>query len=643
MVPACLLAFFSTFLLSFGSVAGPRAEQSDQGYAAEMTEKARKLRLWEDPYWTRLLRYRHTLFRTWRSETKRSEFFLSKEGRTNPQAELEAEISAFFQPLAQDKEIQHPQCRFPVRYAWLKEKLSFDPSRLHEVPCEKFERWRSAIDAKAISIVFASGFLNNPATLYGHTLLKMRKSTGTDAPDILDYSINFAADARDAHGVMFALKGVFGGYPGRFSSIPYYLKIQEYNNIESRDLWEYRLSFNPAETDRILRHAWELGSAEFPYFFFTKNCSYQLLPLLDVGNPVYALKDALCGWVLPVDTVSAAVRMTYSTAKGIYRPSLWAQVSWRRANLAAHEAELAKGCARDKPGTLGKIGRLPKERQAAVLETANVYLDFLTHAGKIEPQDADIRRRDIQVARAKLGPMNPWPPQIPRPVAPNEGHKTLRLGAGFGLQKDSSFNEVAIRGALQDLLDDPGGYLPDSRLEMLNLRVRINNRDAKAYLREADLFHVMALNPYDDWLIRPSWEVGTGIQQAEELRPPPADALYYELHAAGGMSFTSGLLKREVFYLLAQADSGFGGVFDAGYRLGGGVKGGLTAELASRWRVQVEAKALGYGLGDRRTSNSLSVEQIFQISRDVALRLELLRHGDHKEARVALHGYFAPW
>ena len=40
-----------------------------------------------------------------------------------------------------------------------------------------------------------------------------------------------------------------------------------------------------AEIDFLLMHLWELREAEAPYYFFTRNCSYELLRLLEVAVP----------------------------------------------------------------------------------------------------------------------------------------------------------------------------------------------------------------------------------------------------------------------------------------------------------------------------------------------------------------------
>ena len=121
--------------------------------------------------------------------------------------------------------------------------------------------------------------------MYGHTFLRVDEKGRLEDERLLDYALNFSAHAPDAGGLLYSLRGLTGGYPGRFSIAPYYMKVQEYSNLESRDLWEYRLDLSSRTADRVLRHVWELGEAHFDYYFLTENCSYQLLPLFDAADP----------------------------------------------------------------------------------------------------------------------------------------------------------------------------------------------------------------------------------------------------------------------------------------------------------------------------------------------------------------------
>ena len=187
---------------------------------------------------------------------------------------------------------QPAQCRFPARYAWLNEQFHFDSAQLLPADCSRFQKWKDQDPALrtsgapvSISLIFASYYMNNPASTYGHTFLRLNGKSHASNENLLDYVVNFAADLESDNGVLFALKGLAGGYHGRFSTFPYYVKVQEYNNLESRDLWEYDLNVSSGNVDRLLQHLWELGNVRLRYFFFNKNCSYYLMPVLDVMDP----------------------------------------------------------------------------------------------------------------------------------------------------------------------------------------------------------------------------------------------------------------------------------------------------------------------------------------------------------------------
>ncbi len=104
------------------------------------------------------------------------------------------------------------------------------------------------------------------------------------------------------------LKGIFGGYQGFFSTIPYYSKVQEYRDIENRDIWEYRLNLAPEHIHRLLMHTWEMGNAYFDYYFFKENCAYHILSLLEVANPQFHLTDQFHFWTIPADTIRLLIQ-----------------------------------------------------------------------------------------------------------------------------------------------------------------------------------------------------------------------------------------------------------------------------------------------------------------------------------------------
>src|SRR5690606_3184747 len=123
------------------------------------------------PMWRALLHYQSNWLGGLTSTADDPEFFLAADGKTNPQSELEATLQAFF--AASQTGARHPPCRFRARYEWLRQQLQFDAARLPPVACPEFENWYATLNPGAVTLVFPSAYLNSPASMYGHTLLRI--------------------------------------------------------------------------------------------------------------------------------------------------------------------------------------------------------------------------------------------------------------------------------------------------------------------------------------------------------------------------------------------------------------------------------------------------------------------------------------
>lgn len=601
----------------------------------QVRQRASGVKAWEDAYWRKLLYYEKGLFGNWRSPSVNQQFFLSKWGDINPRLELEAAVDGLY---FEGKDDDSPECHFPERYRWLKEKLGLEPGAFPARNCAAFENWKAGLDPESVSLLFAAGYLNNPSTLYGHTFLRLHKR-GAAGADLLDYTVNYAATTDEQGGFLYALKGLVGAYPGQFSTIPYYLKIQEYHNLENRDLWEFPLGLTQPEIDRLLRHCWELGKASFPYLFFTRNCSWQLLPLLDIVKPELRLGERFHQWVIPSDTAKAVIAASPAAEPG-WRPSLWKTVDWKRSQLSDGERaaalELARGAQAEQ---LRRLEAWPPDRKAAVLEAATDYLSWRFYARKIGKTELDNRTDPLLAARAPLGQQVTFTGAPARPQSIAAAHESLRLGAGLAGLKNGPAYELRARFAMQDLLDDPAGYLPDAALEMGSFRLRYEPRYNRYYLKEGVVAHVLSLNPWDDWVRRQSWEIQAGLEQAPETGRQSGRAAVWAMNAGAGVSAAWDGVVRHVWFALAQADSGFGPALDGNWRLGAGLKAGWLLEKGPV-RGLVEARYISYALGDTRPLWTGSVGASYRLARDSSLRAEYAWRGESREAGLYLHQFF---
>ena len=232
---------------------------------SKLINKAEKLQLWQNNEWINLLHYNKE-YGGFISQVDDKRFFYAEEGKTNPQAELIETLKHLF--LTEDNNSQQTQCQFVARTRWLSEKLNIDKNQLPVVHCSEYQEWRQLFQADSVTMIFPAYHLGSPSSMFGHTLLRLDNSNSANT-EWLSFAVNFGANiSNDDNSLVYAYRGLAGGYPGNFISEPYFKKIQEYNRIEHRDIWEYKLNLTPKETEIMVEHLWELKTINFNYYFF---------------------------------------------------------------------------------------------------------------------------------------------------------------------------------------------------------------------------------------------------------------------------------------------------------------------------------------------------------------------------------------
>ena len=290
--------------LSFAVSAHANNAVLTESYIAALQEQATQQHLWKDQEWLNLLHYEGNGESPddYENPIRDKIFFLAKNGKKSAEAELIATLAGFYD--TEKKDDENAQCRFVARLKWLQQKLDIRPDTLPGVQCIKYLEWREHVQPKQVTLVFPTYHLNSPSSMFGHTLLRLDPEIDKGESKWLSVSISFGANAPEEDGSMlYAWRGLVGGYPGEFITDHYYKKIQEYNKMEHRDIWEYRLNLTPVETERMVEHIWELQEINFDYYFFDDNCSYRLLELLEVARPGINLTDEFIVTAIPIDTV----------------------------------------------------------------------------------------------------------------------------------------------------------------------------------------------------------------------------------------------------------------------------------------------------------------------------------------------------
>jgi hypothetical protein len=615
------------------------ADPPQQSYLAELIAHAASARLADEREWHLLLHYRENLFGGYTSEQDDPGFFLAANGKTDPQAELESTLRQFFSPEPVGRSKQPAQCGFIARYHWLKEKLAFDEARLPPETCDRFHEWFAELNPQSITLIFASAFLNNPASSFGHTFLRVDQKGQTEQTRILAYTINYAAEVPPDAGMMYPIKGLFGGFHGYFSTPPYYLKVRAYRDIENRDIWEYRLTFTEEQVRRLLEHAWEMGNAYFDYFFLKENCSYHLLSLLEYADPSLHLTDEFHLWTVPADTVRLIASQAGRVTKVTYRPSRSTVIRRKRESLSSEERAMAQRVAHDQ-GELSapSFVQLSTAKQAFLLDLASDYLRYRIDTADSPPPELKERNRQVLAARSQLRIPSPEFPVVPFAKQPELGHKTSRASLGAGWRNDDTFEQLSIRAGYHDLLDPEPGYTPDAQIELASLTFRYYNRADQARIESATLANLVSLSPIDSVFHAPSWEVNLGMQTIKHNGCQLCSNGV--LNAGIGAALESRWLNREVFFAFAEVEANYSRAYEEDHRSGGGGTAGVLVDLTERWKIVASGSYLKFVLGEKSDDVRWFVGQRFTLAQNWALRLEYRHRDQDNDVVFSLQGFF---
>jgi hypothetical protein len=421
--------------------------------------------------WLRIYQYKHKIFGGYRSAISADRFFFSPKGMTDPDAEMTAAIAAFESVNGKYGTQGLPaSCVFPARKRVLEKLIG---RQFPSPKCTDLDEWISRLHADRASVVFVGAYAGNPASILGHTFLRLfnqeRESSGREGLDLLSYAVGFTAqaDPKDTRA-LYMVKGLTGGYPGFYEIDPHYMKVGLYNNSESRDLWDLTLDFSKSEVELLVMHLWELTfNAKFDYFFLDENCSYRLITILEAIRPSLDVSRKLSTIVLPAETVRALEEAKIIEASPRFRASIRRRLSLKIAALTIQEkTQFAQ--AKSSTMTAAKLenanvidalldhwlyenyrahANLPAQKRE-IMEATYLRSSQLTETSKFHLSDKDIRDRyDL--------------------MPPFAGHKPKWLEAKGGLAKEGATAGLSFRSGVHPYWSGDRGYEDVSAIEYL--------------------------------------------------------------------------------------------------------------------------------------------------------------------------------
>lgn len=557
------LAFVFALTFSTMTYSATAVESVEAHIAQPYIERAAQQKLDQDITWRRLM----YADKQGQSEVSYAGYFLSPNGQVDLKQELQANIQALFQPAAPNQSLR---CRFPARSQWLMQQLHISEPQLPVVTCPELDDWIGQIKPYKATLIYATDFMGNPSSMFGHTLLRLDPQDQKQL-NLVSYAVNYAATVTEGEGWSFAWNGLTGRYPGEYSLMPYYRKVKEYGDLESRDLWEYELSLTPEETRFLVQHIWEMKHVSFPYYFVSDNCAYRLLGLIDLVRPALNLKQQFKVAAIPVETMKAIERQGL-VKETIYRPALETQLLSQARQHGKSLAKVAHHVAFAKPIEMSRqMGAYQDLDKAKILEMAydDLYLQFIGR--KVEPVFAQPRLRQLLSMRSEIDlEKQRQQPQRPK-VDPTQAHDASHFSVNMGELQGEKFVELGHRQAYHDLIDPQGGFRTGTQL--LFWDGSIQYRDDELKLNHFDFLSVNSYNPITPFKMPLSWGFNFGWKQ--EALDQKGQFSEQEQHGIANLQVQMGYsyanpAREHLCYMQLQNHIQAGKALDQGWRVGMG-------------------------------------------------------------------------
>jgi hypothetical protein len=543
----------------------------------QLLKQATSSNLSSHSYWLALLHYRPKVIGPGiRSEIVTPNFFLAKDGAYNAQSELLATLAAFLQPIKADSN-QHAQCRFPARYRWLRQQLNWQGLIVPVVRCDRYLKWSFAGNVQSISLIFVTGYLGNPASFYGHVLLKFNLEKNMSSRGLLDTSINYGAVVEEnENGLVYVIKGLFGGYEAAYSDQLFYHHNYNYGEIELRDSWEYALSLTPEQIHQVIAHSWELLDQRFVYYFTANNCAYQMAKLLELVVQQPLARDNF-PWILPFNLFDQISRTKINSRPLVssvhYSPSQQSRFLQNFIALKATSRSWTSSWIKQPTTFDNPIYQAFEESDRQYITES--LIDYYSLQMTLQREDKETQEelkminQKVLIQRLRLPPsvveasaaVTPDPPHLgQRPsLLGVQRVNNSELGSGFSLQ---------FRPAYYDQLALTSGRPDYSQVMMFDLSVLYLKDQWR--INKLDLVNIEALNVAKTdlpTLNKPAWRIRGGWDRTHLAC---SDCVVPSME--GGIGKAMELLPSAAVYLMAegrlQSEDEQLGIAAVGIRLG---------------------------------------------------------------------------
>ncbi len=435
--------------------------------------------------------------------------------------ELTATLQAFAQPTPLNN--QHPICRFPARFLWLQQQLSFQAADFPAPSCKAYQTFQKKAPAQAVQLVFASENIVSPSSMMGHVFLKI--SGKNAAHRQVSHAITYFTPLDTLNIPKMMYQSFAGGLQGVFALQPYQLLKENYLNKEERNLWEYTLNLDTFQKQFLQAHIWELKAMKSDYFFVDYNCATVTYFLLALNAP--EIWSSYQHWVAPVDVVKTATKHKLISQTHVLTSDRW------KIYMLLDQLEYTSSLKR-------RIDTLQHTEINAFIQSLSpeqrllttTYIHYLTihHLPSKNIQTLQtLKQRLLDIQTSYVLNYTDYKQPIKSPG-------NSQLGISIGAANGQTFLDLSFLPAATRITDDQRQFFATRELLMGDTHIRLDNQ-GNISLNQFTLYGMRNLNPWNTWTRALSGQWKLGLEnQTDEIGNQ-----HLVLNLDGGLGYTTAI------------------------------------------------------------------------------------------------------
>lgn len=181
--------------------------------------------------------------------------------------------------------------------------------------CSDLQEFFARAPADRLDLMFASEGLSQPATMIGHSFLRLtgQRANGEE----VEHGVTFFTEAGGYNLPKLLVERMVLGKPGFFALSPFKEEWGRYLLSEQRALWSYTLKLDQDQIRLIQMHLQELKQVQLTYFFQSYNCATLLQHVLGLSGQLPPHQN---WWSTPKDVVQAAAEAGLIESVSVEQP-----------------------------------------------------------------------------------------------------------------------------------------------------------------------------------------------------------------------------------------------------------------------------------------------------------------------------------